>query len=494
MNIILFSILSLLGTYFPQITSETIGQIQINKNGIEFFAKSGIEKLAEDMENETIPPYSGTGPKRLSYQFTNIDITSFKILKEPKSITLFGPKRVTVGFVNMNIKLNVTYNLKYKDGLTKTDQGTFEVDINNGNVSLGIDVINKEPFNFQPSICNVNIINTQLVQISGQIDSWINNEFNNSIKNYINPNLISIFCDNFEKLFTETSNDLINNATEPIEIGNSNEYLKGFSINYGVSSNPIVDNKFGIEIPINAKLNFIKSNKYKFGKYIARKFASDKHICIDLDFFNFGQYLIDNINNSPTVQSLGCDLIKSKLQNKIQQFFSCGCDDKSYCISDIIPDLDRHCTNYTPIALVFNSLKLTNISIQNDVIHVNLSQIVSFEIENNDKRTKLFKIEIYPIYILRKDDVEINDNKISGKVDIDMCKFKLLSSQKMDISDKAINKIVEIGLKDYIKKFVNTYLLKGIPLPIIKNYKVEKYFIEFSNKTMPICYNLLPKN
>ncbi|CEF64833.1 Lipid-binding serum glycoprotein, C-terminal domain and Lipid-binding serum glycoprotein, N-terminal domain and Bactericidal permeability-increasing protein, alpha/beta domain-containing protein [Strongyloides ratti] len=475
-----------------QIWSESIGQIQVSKKGIEFFSKIGIEKLTNVLEKEQIPPYSGTGPKRLSYQFTDMDITTFKISEVPKQINLFGPKRITVTFVNLNIRLNVKYSLKYKDRLTKTDSGTFQINIINGSVGLGMDITNGEPFEFQPSLCNVKINTTEPIELSGKIDSWIYNEFNNSIKNYIKPNLITTLCDNYENLFTNYSKEIIDKVIEPIEVdANNSGSLSGFFINYLFPSNPFVDNKFGIKIPIHPNLKFTKAIEHKFDNYTVNNVASDKHVCIDLDFVNFAQYLSDAIGKSSTIQSLGYDLVKIKLHNKVQQFFSCGCNDKSYCISDIIPDLDRQCTNYTPIALEFDPFKLTNINIKNDIIHANSSQIVSFKIEKDNKSIELFKLELYPEYILNRDDIEINDNKISGKVDIDMCKFKLLSSPKLDISDKAIKKIIEVGLKDYIKKFVNTYLLKGIPLPKIKDYNIGNYAIEFSKDYMPICYDLI---
>uniref|UniRef100_A0A0K0FPQ5 BPI1 domain-containing protein n=1 Tax=Strongyloides venezuelensis TaxID=75913 RepID=A0A0K0FPQ5_STRVS len=431
---------------------EAVGQIQVNKSGLEYFAKIGIKKLTGIMENVTIPSYSGIGPQRLSYNFTDINVTSFKVAQKPKSLSLFGPKRLTVTFRNLKIKMSVKYTLKYKNNLTITDNGSFDIYIYNGSLCLGMDIFRGDPFQIHPSVCNVNLNNTDPIEVSGKIEPWIYDEFNTSIEKYIKPNLVSTLCDNYEYLLENYSKKLIKKVNEPIEIDKNNiGTLSGFFVDYTFPSIPYVDNKFGIEIPIVPIIYNKKAIDIKSNKYIAKNFTSEKHICIDLDFANFAEYLIETISKSPTIQTLGHDLIRRRLPNKVQDFFSCGCEGKGYCISDIIPDLNRFCSNYTKVSMIFDSFKLTNINVENDVIYGNSSQVVSFEIDDNNKTTKLFQLELYPEYILKRHDIQISNNKISGEVDIDVCKFKIISSPKIDIEYKGIKKIIEIGLKDYMK-------------------------------------------
>uniref|UniRef100_A0A0N5B400 BPI1 domain-containing protein n=1 Tax=Strongyloides papillosus TaxID=174720 RepID=A0A0N5B400_STREA len=412
---------------------EAFGQIQVNKNGLDYFAEIGMKKLISIMENETIPSYSGIGPQRLSYSLIGINVTSFKVAEKPNKLSLFGPKRLTATFRNLKIKISVNYTLKYKNNLTITDNGSFDIYINNGSLCLGMDVSRGEPFHFHPSVCNVNLNNTDPIEVSGKIESWIYDEFKSSVENYIKPNLISTLCDNYEYLLEDYLKVLIANVNEPIEIDkNNNGTLSGFIVDYTFPSIPYVDNQFGIEIPI-LPILYNKSNKskeLKSNKYVAKKFTSDKHMCIDLDFVNFAQYLVETISSNKTIQTLGHDLIRSRLHSKVHDFFKCGCKEESFCISDIIPDLDRFCSNYTEVSMIFNSFKLTNINVENDVIYGNSSQVVSFEIDDNNKTIELFKLELYPEYILRRDDIQISSNKISGEVDIDVCKFKVISSME----------------------------------------------------------------
>uniref|UniRef100_A0A0N4Z9G7 DNA polymerase n=1 Tax=Parastrongyloides trichosuri TaxID=131310 RepID=A0A0N4Z9G7_PARTI len=473
----------------------TNGIIQINKNGLIFFAKNGMEIINDLMINTKFHSYTGIGPKRLSYHFVKIEMVKFKLTNEPINLSLFGPKRVTATFGHLDLKILVDYKLKYKHDSIVHEEGQFEVNIHNGTACLGIDVASKSFNHIQSSICNMNIGKIEIVEMKKKVEAWIRNEFEYAVEHFIKSNIITSFCETFEHLIEEDVKNEIHKIKLPTELDEEkNGTLSGFYMTYQFPSTPIVDNEYGIKIPTLIAMYFNKSNKNALlPTYRPKEFHSENHMCLDLDLMTFSQKYIETIYTSPLIKILGFEKILYKLHSKTRDFFSCGCE-TILCISDIVPDIKRYCDKHMPIILQFNSFKLTNISTLNEAISINSSQIVTFELENDNKsKVVLFELEVYPEFILNDRNIKIEENKLSGSIEIKECHFKILSAPGIDMNENEINKIIELGLKDYIKKFVNVYLLRGIPLPSIDGYEITNYKIGFTNTSMPICYDLKTK-